>query len=65
MKERIRTSLLFGYELLDLSALSFALWLAFFYGGPDGVGYVVKAIFAPTFESSVFVIGVLGSWTFV
>ena len=65
MKERIRTSLLFGYELLDLSALSFALWLAFFYGGPDGVGYVVKAIFAPTFESSVFVVGVLGSWTFV
>ena len=65
MKERIRHSLIFGYKILDLTALSFALWLAFYYGGPEGVGYIVRAIFAPTFDSSIFLIGVLSSWAFV
>ncbi|HMS42808.1 MAG TPA: sugar transferase [Pyrinomonadaceae bacterium] len=65
MKERIRAGLIFGYKILDLAALSFALWLAFFYGGPEGVGYLVKAIFEPTFDSSLFLLGVLGSWAFV
>lgn len=65
MKERIRASLVFAYKILDLAALSFALWLAFFYGGPEGFDYIVNAVFAPTFESSLFLIGVFGSWAFV
>lgn len=65
MKERIRASLVFVYKLLDLAALSFALWLAFYRGGPEGVDYVFQALTAPTFESSLFFAGVLGSWAFV
>lgn len=65
MKERIRGLLLFGYKLLDLGALSFSLWVAFYYGGPEGVDYVVKAITSPTLESSIFLIGVISSWAFV
>ena len=61
MKERIRHSLIFGYKILDLTALSFALWLAFYYGGPEGVDYIVRAIIAPTFDSSIFLIGVLSA----
>jgi hypothetical protein len=65
MKERIRASLVLAYKILDLVALSTALWLAFFYGGPEGVNYVFNAILAPTFDSSLFLLGVLGSWAFV
>ncbi|MFZ1701742.1 MAG: sugar transferase [Pyrinomonadaceae bacterium] len=65
MKERIRGFLLTIYKLIDLSALSFALWLAFYYGGPEGVDYVVQAFYAPTTTSSIFVMGVLCSWAFV
>lgn len=65
MKERIRASLVFGYKLLDLAALGFALWLAFLFGGPEGVDYIWQAIYAPTFDSSVFLAGVLGSWGFI
>ncbi len=65
MKERIRASLVFGYKLLDLTALGFALWLAFLYGGPEGIDYIVQAILAPTTESSVFFVGVFGSWLFI
>jgi exopolysaccharide biosynthesis polyprenyl glycosylphosphotransferase len=65
MKERVRAILLLGYKVLDLSALSFALWLAFVYGGPEGVDYIVWAVIAPTFDSSLFLLGVFGSWTFV
>lgn len=65
MKERIRASLVLGYKILDLAALSTALWLAFFYGGPEGVNYVFNAILTPTFDSSLFLLGVLGSWAFV
>lgn len=65
MKERIRASLVFGYKLLDLTALGFALWLAFLYGGPEGIDYIVQAIIAPTTESSVFFVGVFGSWLFI
>jgi exopolysaccharide biosynthesis polyprenyl glycosylphosphotransferase len=65
MKERIRGLLILGYKLLDLAALTYALWLAFFYGGPEGVGYLVGAITHPTFDSSVFIAGVLLSWAFV
>ena len=43
MKERLRASLLFLYRVLDLSALSVALWLAFYYGGRIGMDYVVVA----------------------
>lgn len=65
MKERVRRILLFGYKLVDLAALTFALWLAFYYGGPEGVGYVNRAIQNPSVESTVFMIGVLLSWAFV
>lgn len=65
MKERVRGFLIIIYRLLDLAALSFALWLAFYYGGPEGVGYVVRAIYAPTADSSMFILGVLCSWAFV
>ncbi len=65
MKERVRAILLLGYKLLDLSALSLALWLAFLYGGPEGFDYVVGAVVTPTFESSLFLFGVFASWTFV
>ncbi len=65
MKERIRASLVFGYKMLDLAALGFALWLAFKFGGPEGVDYVVQAVYTPTFDSSVFFIGVFGSWIFI
>lgn len=65
MKERVRGFLIIIYKLLDLAALSFALWLAFYYGGPEGVGYVVRAIYAPTADSSMFILGVLCSWAFV
>lgn len=65
MKERVRGLLLFGYKLLDLGALSLALWLAFYYGGPEGVGYVRRAFVSPTVESTTFGLGVLLSWTFI
>ena len=65
MKDRIRASLIFIYKLLDLAALAFALWLAFYKGGPEGLNYVIKAVNSPTFDSSIFFIGVLGSWAFI
>jgi len=65
MKERIRLSLIYLYKLLDLSALSFALWLAFYYGGTEGVNYVWRSIAAPTFDTTLFFVGVLASWSFV
>jgi exopolysaccharide biosynthesis polyprenyl glycosylphosphotransferase len=65
MKERIRTSLVFVYKLLDLTALAFALWLAFYRGGPEGVDYIWQAVSAPSVESSIFFAGVLGSWAFI
>ena len=65
MKERVRGILIIIYKLLDLAALSFALWLAFYYGGPEGVSYVVRAIYEPTGDSSMFILGVLCSWAFV
>lgn len=65
MKERLRASLVFVYRLLDLTALSVALWLAFYYGGPIGMDYVVFAAYAPTFDSIVFFAGVFGSWIFM
>lgn len=65
MKERIRHSLIYLYKLLDLTALSIALWLAFFYGGTEGVDYVWRAISEPNFDSTLFFVGVLASWSFV
>ena len=65
MKERIRASLVFIYKLLDLASLTIALWLAFFYGGPQGVYYVRQAFDAPNFDSSLFFIGVFCSWAFI
>ena len=65
MKERIRGLLLLGYKLADLAALSFALWLAFLYGGPEGVAYIENAISQPTLDSTVFFSGILISWAFV
>ena len=65
MKERIRGSLVLVYKLLDLTGLALALWLAFYYGGPDGFDYVIQAVCVPTMDSSVFLAGVLGSWAFI
>jgi len=65
MKERIRASLVFGYKLFDLFSLALALGLAFYLGGPDGFGYVTQTFYAPTFDSSLFFVGVLGSWSFI
>jgi exopolysaccharide biosynthesis polyprenyl glycosylphosphotransferase len=65
MKEQIRGSLLLIYKVLDLTALCTALWLAFYYGGPEGVGYVIEGFIAPTAESTIFLTGVICSWSFV
>ncbi|MCU1289125.1 MAG: hypothetical protein JWN60_1354 [Acidobacteria bacterium] len=65
MKERIRASLVFVYKLLDLAGLAFALWLAFYQGGPEGFDYVVQAAVSPTLETSMFFTGVLSSWAFI
>ncbi|MBK6751566.1 MAG: sugar transferase [Pyrinomonadaceae bacterium] len=65
MKERLRASLLFLYRILDLSALSFALWISFKYGGPIGMDYVMLAVYAPTFDSVLFFGGVFASWIFM
>lgn len=65
MKERIRASLVSIYRILDLTALAASLWLAFLYGGPEGVEYLCRAVLSPTFESTLFLAGVFGSWAFV
>lgn len=65
MKERVRELLLAVYRLLDLAALSTALWLAFYYGGPEGVGYLVRALTHPTLDSTIFIAGVLMSWAVI
>lgn len=65
MKERIRSSLLFVYRLVDLAALGMALWLAFYYGAPVGIGYLIAAFIEPTIESTIFFGGVLASWLFM
>ena len=65
MKERVRASLVFVYKLLDLTCLGLALWLAFYYGGPEGLDYLKNAVFTPTLDSSIFLTGVLGSWAFI
>ncbi|MEO7660272.1 MAG: sugar transferase [Pyrinomonadaceae bacterium] len=64
MKERLRASLLLIYRVLDLTALSLALLLAFYYGGPIGLDYVILTFTAPTTDSIVFFAGVIGSWVF-
>lgn len=65
MKERLRASLLLIYRILDVCALSIALWLAFRLGGPEGLTYIVNAVFAPTVDSTLFFGGVLISWFFM
>ncbi len=65
MKERLRASLLFLYRILDLLGLAGALWLAFYYGGPLGIDYVILAAVNPTFDSTLFFAGVFGSWMFM
>ena len=53
------------YRVLDLTALGIALWLAFYYGGPQGTTYILTAAYTPTLESSLFFIGVFASWMFM
>jgi len=65
MKERLRASLIFIYRILDVCALSTALWLAFLLGGPEGLAYIVNAVFAPTIDSTLFFFGVIVSWFFM
>jgi len=65
MKARLRASLILIYRLLDLAALSGALWLAFYYGGPVGVDYVILATTEPSVESTIFFAGVIASWMFM
>jgi exopolysaccharide biosynthesis polyprenyl glycosylphosphotransferase len=65
MKERLRASLVFIYRILDLSALGVALWAAFYFGAPQGLGYIAAAVFEPTFDSTFFFAGVIVSWMFM
>ena len=65
MKERIRASLMVVYKLIDLACLTLALGLAFYYGGPQGLGYVHQAVSAPTFDTAIFFVGVFCSWAFI
>ncbi len=65
MKERVRVALLLAYRILDLAALSAALWLAFYYGAPVGIGYLISAFLSPSIASSFFFGGVLASWMFM
>lgn len=65
MKERLRASLILIYRILDVCALSIALWLAFRLGGPEGLTYIVNAVFEPTVDSTLFFGGVLISWFFM
>lgn len=65
MKERLRASLLFIYRILDLLGLGLALYLAFYYGGPHGTAYIVRAAIEPTFDSTLFFAGVFASWMFM
>ena len=65
MRERIRASLMFGYKLLDLICLTLALGLAFYFGAPQGFGYIQQAVQTPAFDSSVFFAGVFCSWAFI
>lgn len=65
MKERIRLALLFVYRLLDLTGLAAALWLAFYYGAPVGIDYLISAFIEPSLESTIFFAGILASWMFM
>lgn len=65
MKERLRASLIAVYRVLDLSALGSALWLAFYFGGPQGTDYIFAAAGSPAFDSTIFFVGVFGSWMFM
>ena len=65
MKERIRLSLLFVYQLLDLLALTTAIGLAFYYGSTTGIGYIWQFFLAPTVDSAIFLGGTIITWGFV
>lgn len=65
MKERIRSSLIFVYRLVDLAALATALWLAFYYGAPVGIKYLTRAFTEPSVGSTIFFAGVFASWLFM
>lgn len=65
MKGRFRASLLLAYRLLDLAALSSALWLAFYYGAQVGIKYLIRAFTEPSLESTVFFGGIFASWIFM
>lgn len=62
LKIKIRSTLVFLYRILDVLALCFALWTAFVHGSPQGEQYITNAFFEPTFETSLFFLGVLLSW---
>ena len=65
MKERIRASLMFIYKILDLASLLLSLLLAFYFGGLQGLNYIWQSIDNPTFDSTLFFVGVLLSWAFI
>jgi exopolysaccharide biosynthesis polyprenyl glycosylphosphotransferase len=65
MKERIRAYLVLIYQILDLISLTVALGLAFYRGAPQGLDYIGEAVIRPTFDSTLFFVGVLASWAFV
>lgn len=63
LKLKIREGLLFLYRILDVIALVLALWTAFIYGSPQGPEYIAAALFEPTFDATLFFLGVLLSWS--
>ena len=65
MKERIRFSLLFVYQFVDLASLAFALWLAFLLGSPTGTDYIWRAFAEPDINSAIFFTGTLVSWALI
>lgn len=62
LKLKIRSTLVFLYRVLDVLALCLGLWTAFVHGSPQGEQYITNAFFEPTFETTLFFIGVLLSW---
>lgn len=63
LKLKVREGLLFAYRILDVIALCLALWTAFTHASPLGPEYFVKAIFEPTWDTTIFFGGVLISWS--
>ncbi|MBC7798374.1 MAG: sugar transferase [Pyrinomonadaceae bacterium] len=63
-KRKTRVLLIVSYRILDIWALTIALWFAFLYGAPQGIDYIYNAVLFPDYDSTTFFVGVLTSWAF-